>query len=36
MDVEIVMLPGDHSSILFGTLSKQILMDMKAAAESRD
>lgn len=36
MDVEIVMLPGDHSSILFGTLSKQILMDMKATAESGD
>ena len=36
MDVEIVMLPGDHSSILFGTLSRRILKDMKATAGIRN
>ena len=36
IDVEVVMLPGDHSSILFGTLSRQILKDMKATARMKD
>ena len=29
IDVEVVMLPGDHSSILFGTLSRQMLKDRR-------
>tara|TARA_Y100000589_G_scaffold161790_1_gene153716 strand:+ start:2492 stop:3961 length:1470 start_codon:yes stop_codon:yes gene_type:complete len=36
IDVEIVMLPGDHSSILFGNLPRQILADMKATAKLED
>lgn len=34
MDVEIVIMPGDHSSILFGNLSREILQDMKRTAET--
>ena len=32
IDVDIVMLPGDHSTILFGNLPRQIMADMKATA----